>query len=74
MLYTAAGCGLCDDALAVLQAARSELGFSLEVVAIDGDDALERRYRALVPVVEVDGEEAFVHEVDPDELAALLAR
>lgn len=38
------------------------------MVLVDGDDELERRYRALLPVVEVDGEEAFVLEVDPDAL------
>lgn len=39
---------------------------------VDGDDELERRYRALLPVVEVDGDEAFVFEVDPDALRARL--
>jgi hypothetical protein len=41
-------------------------------VDIEGDDELERRYRALLPVVEVDGEETFVFEVDPDALRARL--
>lgn len=56
----------------MLLQARLELGFELEVVDIDDDDDLERRYRALLPVVEVNGEEAFVFEVDSDELRELL--
>jgi hypothetical protein len=56
----------------VLRRAQRELGFSLEVIPIDGDDELERRHRVRVPVVEVDGEEAFVYEVDVSALRALL--
>jgi len=48
--------------------AQAELGFELEVVDIGGDPELEARYRADLPVVEVDGERAFVHFVDPDAL------
>jgi len=48
----------------VLRDARSELGFELVVIDIEGDPELERRYRALLPVVEIDGEQAFVFEVD----------
>jgi hypothetical protein len=48
--------------------ARVELGFELDVVEIDGDAALEARYRELLPVVEIDGEQAFVHFVDPHAL------
>ena len=71
-LYTAAGCGLCAEALDVLREAQPVLGFALEVVDIDGDDELERRYRVLLPVVEVDGEQAFVYHVDEAALHALL--
>jgi hypothetical protein len=44
--------------------------FELEVVPIDGDPGLEARYRALLPVVEIDGEQAFTYFVDPDALRA----
>jgi len=33
-------------------------------VDITGDDELEARYRAWLPVVEIDGERAFVFYVD----------
>jgi hypothetical protein len=34
-------------------------------VDITGDSALEERYREWLPVVEIDGEQAFVYYVDP---------
>jgi len=53
---------------------RDELGFDLEEVAIDGDPELEARYRELIPVVEIDGERAFVYFVQPDALRRKLAQ
>jgi hypothetical protein len=40
-------------------------------VDITGDDALEARYREWLPVVEIDGERAFVYYLDE---AALLKK
>ena len=40
---------------------------------IAGDTALEARYRERIPVVEIDGEPAFVHFVDEDVLRERLA-
>jgi hypothetical protein len=73
VVYHAAECGLCERALEVVSEARAELGFSLELVDIGGDDALEARYRSLLPVVEIDGRQAFTYFVDPDALRERLA-
>jgi hypothetical protein len=43
-------------------------------VLIDGDPELEARYRELLPVVEIDGEQAFVYFVQPDALRGRLAQ
>ena len=43
---------------------RAELGDAFEEVDIGGDDALEAKYREWLPVVEIDGERAFVYFVD----------
>ncbi len=40
--------------------------FALEEIDIDGDPVLEAKYREWLPVVEIDGERAFVYYVDPD--------
>jgi glutaredoxin len=65
-LYLAAGCHLCERALAQVRELQAELGFELEEIAIDGDPALEARYRELIPVVEIGGEQAFTYYVFED--------
>lgn len=53
--------------------AQAELAFELEIVDIGGDPELEARYRELLPVVEIDGEQAFTYFVDADALRRRLA-
>jgi glutaredoxin len=64
-VYHAAGCHLCDRARTVIREVREAVPFELEEVDIGGDPALEARYREWLPVVEIDGERAFVYYVDP---------
>ena len=59
-LYHGRGCSLCDRARAQLDA----LGVPYEAVDITGNPELEARYREWLPVVEIDGERAFVYYVD----------
>jgi glutaredoxin-like protein DUF836 len=68
-LYVADGCHLCGVAVEVV---RTVCGGDFELVDITGDPDLERRYRAVIPLVEIDGEERFRFEVDEDDLRALL--
>jgi hypothetical protein len=62
---------LCEKARGVLQA---ELGEGFDEVDITGDDVLETRYREWLPVVEIDGERAFVYFVDPAALRRKVAQ
>jgi len=64
VLYTAAGCSLCERARAVLDGE----GVAYEEVDISGDSELEARYREWLPVVEIDGRRAFVYHVQPEGL------
>jgi hypothetical protein len=48
-------------------------GVEFEEVDIGGDADLEARYREWLPVVEVDGERAFVYYVDPKALVRRLS-
>jgi glutaredoxin len=73
VVYTAAGCTLCERALEVVQETRREVEFELELVDIGGDPELERRYREHIPVVEIDGERAFTYFVDPKALRRRLS-
>jgi hypothetical protein len=50
----------------VVAGVRDEVPFELEEIDIGGDPELEAEYREWLPVVEVDGERAFVYYVDPD--------
>jgi glutaredoxin len=70
VLYHAQGCHLCERARAVL----TESGVPFEEVDITGDPELEAAYREWLPVVEVDGERAFVYYVDPEAFARRLKR
>jgi hypothetical protein len=65
VVFTAPGCHLCGPAL---DAVRSVCGDGFEVVDISTDAALEERYRARIPVVEVDGVERCRYVVDEDVL------
>ena len=72
VLYSRAGCHLCDVAREALVAERATTPFDLVEVDIASDDGLERDYGIRIPVVEIDGEERFEYEVDTAELASIV--
>jgi glutaredoxin len=74
VLYSGPECHLCDDARDVLEAVRADVQFHLVERDITADDALHRRYLERIPVVEIDGQEAFELFVDAIELRRRLAR
>jgi len=71
-LYARPGCHLCDVAREVIEAERGGCGFTFEEISVEGDDGLELEYGIRIPVVTIDGREAFEIEVDPAEFAALV--
>jgi glutaredoxin len=71
VLYGRDGCCLCDDAREVLERVRAEHPFALLERDIEADDALLRAYLERIPVVTIDGVEAFELFVDE---AALVRR
>ena len=73
-LYGKDECCLCDEARAVLERVRAEVPFALEERDITADDELHRRYLERIPVVVIDGEEAFELEVDERALRERLVR
>ena len=74
VIYGKPECHLCDDARAVLERVRADLPFQLEERDITRDDELHRRYLERIPVVEVEGREAFELFVDEAELRRVLGR
>src|SRR5207237_156033 len=71
-LYTRKECHLCEDAKASIRAAVSmhRLPITLREVDIEGDPDLRARYSDDVPVILVDGVEAFRHRLTPEQLTA----
>lgn len=72
-LYTRQGCHLCDEAHRVLERARRRAQFRLDVVDVDRDEELRRRYGEEVPVIVIDGQEAFKHTLEEGAFLARLA-
>jgi hypothetical protein len=68
-VFVADGCHLCDVAVEVV---RDVCGEGFEIVDITDVPELERRYRAVIPLVEVDGVERFRYELTFDDLRDVL--
>jgi glutaredoxin len=64
VLYGRRGCHLCDEARAVLTRVRRAHPFGYAERDIDEDDDLLARYLERIPVVTIDGVEAFELFVD----------
>jgi hypothetical protein len=73
-LYGKPGCCLCDEAREAVAGLREERPFDLEEVDISLDPLLNRRYGERIPVLCVNGEEAFELGVEPRALRELLDR
>ena len=68
VLFGREGCCLCDDAREVLLRVRVKHPFTLEEQDIEEDERLLQAYLERIPVVTIDGREAFELFVDGDEL------
>jgi glutaredoxin len=72
-LYARPDCHLCDEARRRLEGLRAEgVGFELEEIDIEADDALHARYLERIPVVELEGEIVSELFLDADGLRARL--
>ena len=72
VLYGKAGCCLCDEARATVAEVRARRPFDLEEVDVSLDPVLHARYGERIPVVAVDGVEAFELGLDAAELEKLV--
>jgi glutaredoxin len=69
--YTRRDCSLCEKAKAAI--AESGAAIRLTEVDVDGDPLLHDLYTDHVPVIFVNGKEAFRHFVYAEEFAACVA-
>jgi glutaredoxin len=67
IIYSRPGCHLCEEAKQAIDSAECVNEYTLEEVNIESDAALLRRYRYDIPVVTINGEEAFRHRLTADE-------
>jgi glutaredoxin len=77
ILYTRAGCRLCDKVKTTLARLQEQggLSFTWREVDIDGDSDLQQKFSEEVPVVFIDGKKAFKGRMaERDFLRALKAR
>lgn len=72
VLYTKLNCHLCDEMKAELRKAGCDNLYRLEEVNIESDPALFERYRFDIPVLEINGIEAFRHRLQADQFRAAL--
>jgi len=68
VLYGREGCCLCDDARQILMRVRDRRPFAFQERDIESDEGLLRAYLERIPVVTIDGTEAFELFVDESEL------
>jgi glutaredoxin len=72
IVYSKPGCHLCDEAKEVIKGAQLDDAFELEEINIQTSRELMLKYQFDIPVVTIDGREAFRHRVDTEEFRRLV--
>ena len=65
-LYTKPGCHLCEEVKAQMLAADCAKLYELEEINIETDPALMKLYGLSIPVVTINGIEAFKYRITPE--------
>lgn len=74
ILYSRPGCHLCDEMKQAILAADCAHLFTLEEVNIEDGSELLSQYRYDIPVLSIDGVEAFKHRLTTIEFKSALSR
>jgi glutaredoxin len=67
VIYSRPGCHLCEEAKKIIEASGYRGEYTLEEINIESDAGLLRRYRFDIPVITINGEEAFRHRLTAHE-------
>ncbi len=70
VLYTKPGCGLCEEMKQEMSNAGCTGLYTIEEIDIESDPELSARYRYEIPVLFINGVEAFRHRLRADEFKA----
>ncbi len=71
-LYSRPGCHLCETMLEQLQPFLEKYSLEVQLVDIESDDELLRRYAIKIPVLALDGETLCQYQLDPQVLTQAL--
>jgi len=74
IIYTRPGCHLCELAQEAIEQSGCRADFELETVNIELDAELLARYGDDIPVVTINGREAFKHRVNSKLFKAAIAQ
>lgn len=72
ILYTKAGCHLCEMAKQQMLAAKRHIEFTLDEIDIESDPFLFAKYGLEIPVIMIDGVEAFRHRLTAEDFCRAL--
>ena len=73
LLYSRAGCGLCDEMLEALLATPAGAAYPVDVADVDADPATRTRFGHKVPVLFFAGELVCHGHLDPSEVDKAVA-
>ncbi len=71
-IYSKPGCHLCEEAEAEINLAGVAEQFTLEIINIENDPALARRYGLEIPVIVINGITAFKYRLTAAEFKKAL--
>ena len=74
VIYSRPGCHLCEEAKEAIAEAECAGEYTLNEVNIDDDPDLRKRYKNDIPVIKINGVEAFRHRVTSAEFKARIRR
>ena len=74
IIYSRPGCHLCDEAKQAIEAAQCLDEYTLEEINIESDPGLLSRYQYDIPVITINGAEAFRHRLTPEAFRERLLR
>lgn len=72
IIYSRPGCHLCDEAKQAIAAAGCPGEYTLEEINIESDAGLLSRYQYDIPVITINGVEAFRHRLTSEAFRDLM--
>ena len=72
VIYSRPGCHLCEEAKREIMSAKCDSLITLEEINIESDETLLQKYRNDIPVITINGVEAFRHRLTAKEFSRFI--